>query len=227
MSYLKFSLNFYLRSSCLGTVKVFINLFCFSNEFFVDTMPLSRDFYERDTATVARELLGNVLLNASEEGSTSGRIVETEAYYGVEDPASRASAKKTKINEIMWDRGGLALVYMVHANWLFNVTTENKGTPGAVLIRALKPLEGIDLMRERRRRTKIRELTSGPGKLTQALGISKEVHKRDLTVPGSVSVLDSKEGSPFEIESSHRIGVTSDLERKLRFFVSGSNFVSC
>lgn len=207
---------------------VFVNLFCFSNEFFdVDAMSLSKEFYERDTAKVARELLGKVLLCVSEEGKTSGEIVETEAYYGVKDPASRASTKKTKVNEIMWDQGGLALVYMVHANWLFNVTTESKGIPGAVLIRALEPLEGIGLMRKRRGRTKLRELTSGPGKLTQALGISKEVHEMDITASENVSILDLEGDNVFEIESSHRIGVTSDLERKLRFFVSESKFISC
>ena len=92
---------------------------------------LPKSFYERDTAEVARELLGKVLVHRAREGTTRGKIVETEAYYGKNDPASRASRKRTKLNWLMWERGGLAFVYMVHANWLFNVTTEREGVPGA------------------------------------------------------------------------------------------------
>ncbi len=188
--------------------------------------PLPRDFYERDTATVARELLGKVFIHRTSEGLTSGKIVEVEAYFGRGDPASRASRKRTRLNEIMWWCGGLAFVYMVHANWLFNVTTEREGVPGAVLVRALEPLEGIKIMRERRGVSSERELTSGPGKLTSAMGITQKNHGLDLT--NSKSELTIIEGRPkeFKIESSHRIGVSSDLKRKLRFFVRGNPFVS-
>ncbi len=186
---------------------------------------LPRSFYERDTAEVARELLGRVLVNRSLEGNTSGRIVETEAYFGKGDPASRASRKRTRLNEIMWWKGGLAFVYMVHANWMFNVTTELEGTPGAVLIRALEPLEGLELMRRRRGVERDREFTSGPGKLTRALGITKEHHGLDLTSPKGLVIL---KGEPrgFEVATSHRIGVTADLERELRFYISDNSFVS-
>ena len=91
---------------------------------------LPRSFYERDTAKVARELLGKIIVHRAREGTTSGKIVETEAYYGSGDPASRASRKRTKLNWLMWEKGGLAFVYMIHARWMFNVTTEREGVPG-------------------------------------------------------------------------------------------------
>lgn len=192
----------------------------------VNMYPLSRDFYERGTAKVARELLGKVFIHRTSEGLMSGKIVEVEAYFGKGDPASRASRKRTRLNEIMWWRGGLAFVFMVHANWLFNVTTEREGVPGAVLVRALEPLEGVKLMRERRGVSSERELTSGPGKLTRAMGITREHHGLELT--NSKSELTIIEGGPkqFKIGSSHRIGVSADLKRKLRFFVRGNPFVS-
>lgn len=192
----------------------------------VDMRPIPRAFYERDTATVARELLGKVLVHRASEGLTSGKIVEVEAYYGKGDPASRASRKRTRLNEIMWWHGGLAFVYMVHANWLFNVTTEREGVPGAVLIRALEPVTGVKLMHGRRRVSSERGLTSGPGRLTQAMGITHEHHELDLADVRSELVIVEGKVECFEVASSHRIGVSSDLERELRFYIRGNPFVS-
>ncbi len=187
---------------------------------------LLQSFYERDTATVARELLGKVLVHRSSEGPTSGKIVEVEAYYGKGDPASRASRRRTRLNELMWGRGGLAFVYMVHAVWLFNVTTEREEVPGAVLIRALEPVAGVGLMHRRRRVSNERELTSGPGKLTRAMGITREHHGLDLTDARSELIIVEGKAERFEIASSHRIGVSKDLERELRFCIRGNPFVS-
>lgn len=187
---------------------------------------LPRSFYERDTSEVARALLGKILVHRGQEGLTSGKIVETEAYYGEGDPASRASRGKTKMNEIMWGPAGRAFVYVVHARWLFNVTTEREGVPGAVLIRALEPLEGIELMEKRRGTELKRETTSGPGKLTQAMAITEAHHGLDLTDPDSKLKIVEGEPQNFSIASSHRIGVSADLERKLRFYIEGNPFVS-
>jgi len=187
---------------------------------------LSRDFYERGTSDVALTLLGKILVHRGHEGLTRGKIVEVEAYYGKGDPASRASRGKTKMNEIMWGPAGRAFVYMVHAQWLFNVTTEREGVPGAVLIRALEPREGIKLMRERRRVMEERELTSGPGRLTRAMGITREHHGLDLTDPKSEIIITEGKFERSKIASSHRIGVSADLEEELRFYVDGNPFVS-
>lgn len=192
----------------------------------VGMRPIPRAFYERDTATVARELLGKVLVHRASEGPTSGKIVEVEAYYGKGDPASRASRKRTRLNEIMWWHGGLAFVYMVHGRWLFNVTTEREGVPGAVLIRGLEPITGVELMHRRRRVSVERELTSGPGRLTQAMGITREHHGLDLTHTRSELVIVDDKMERFEVESSHRIGVSKDLKRELRFYIRGNPFVS-
>lgn len=166
-----------------------------------------------------------MLVSHSRGGSAGGKIVETEAYLGRGDPASRASRKRTRLNEIMWREGGLAFVYMVHGNWMFNVTTEPEGTPGAVLIRALEPIEGLELMRRRRGVQGERELTSGPGKLTRALGITKEHHGLDLTGSKKLTIIGDEHGR-FEIATSHRIGVKVDLEQELRFYIRGNPFVS-
>ncbi len=192
----------------------------------VDMHPFPRAFYERDTATVAREVLGKVLVHRTSEGLTRGKIVEVEAYYKKGDPASRASRRRTRLNEIMWWHGGLAFVYMVHANWLFNVTTEREGVPGAVLIRALEPVTGVKLMHRRRRVSNERELTSGPGKLTRAMGITREHHGLDLTNARSELIIVEGKVERFEVASSHRIGVSADLERKLRFYISSNPHVS-
>jgi DNA-3-methyladenine glycosylase len=190
------------------------------------TKVLSRSFYERDTSEVARALLGKSLVRRGHEGLTSGKIVETEAYYGKGDPASRASRGKTKMNEIMWGPASRAFVYMVHAQWLFNVTTEREGVPGAVLIRALEPLDGVELMQKRRGMEFERDLTSGPGKLTKAMAITKAHHGLDLTNPnGELMIIEGKPQN-LSIVSSHRIGVSADLERKLRFYIEGNPFVS-
>lgn len=187
---------------------------------------LPRSFYERDTAEVARALLGKILVHRAREGRTSGEIVETEAYYGEGDPASRASRGRTKMNEIMWGQAGRAFVYMVHARWLFNVVAEREGVPGAVLVRALEPREGIDLMRRRRRTSNELELTSGPGKLTRAMGITRGHHGLDLTDDKSELVIVEGEPRQFSIASSHRVGVSADLVRELRFYIEGNPFVS-
>ena len=187
---------------------------------------LPRSFYERDTSEVARALLGKILVHRDQEGLTSGKIVETEAYYGGDDPASRASRGRTKMNEIMWGPAGKAFVYMIHARDLFNVTTERENVPGAVLIRALAPLKGIELMRRRRRVLDEFKLTSGPGKLTQAMGITRRHHGLDLTDPKSKLIIVEGERHNFSISSSHRIGVSADLGRRLRFYIEGNPFVS-
>jgi DNA-3-methyladenine glycosylase len=188
--------------------------------------PLPRSFYERNPAIVAKELLGKVLIHRSRKGTTSGAIVETEAYFGKGDPASRASRKRTKLNEIMWGRGGLAFMYMIHARWMFNVTAEREGIPGAALIRALEPIEGVELMKQRRKSNEELTLTSGPGRLTQALGLTYEHHGLDLTDANGKLLVIRRKTEPFEIARSHRIGVSADLRQRLRFYIKGNPHVS-
>lgn len=182
-------------------------------------------FYERDTATVARELLGKRLVRILGSDSLEGVVVETEAYFGMDDPASRAFHGKKNYNSLMWGEPGRVFIYNVHRYWMFNVVAHEPGETGAVLIRALEPTAGVEAMLENRPVEDVRELTSGPGKLTLALGIDKDIHGASVTDPdGEIRILASEPVS--EVGTSRRIGVTRDLDRDLRFFLKGNLFVS-
>jgi DNA-3-methyladenine glycosylase len=188
--------------------------------------PLPKSFYERDPATVAKELLGKTLVRRLNHQTLSGKIVETEAYYGVNDPASKAYKGRKIFNELMFLDVGKAFIYMVHGNWLLNIVAHPKGGVGAILIRAVEPLHGIEIMMKNRRAADIHALTSGPGRLTKALKITKEHNGLDVTKPASeIAIFEGPEES-FEICTSHRIGVKMDLPRELRFYIKGNRFVS-
>lgn len=145
-------------------------------------MTLPRKFYERSTLTVARELLGAKLIHISNGKKLVGAIVETEAYIGEDDLACHAKAGRTKRTDPMYGEAGHAYIYFTYGNhWMLNAVTERENYPAAVLIRAIAPLEGVDLMMERRHGRD----TFGPGKLTQALGITLSQNYADLTEPTS------------------------------------------
>jgi DNA-3-methyladenine glycosylase len=143
---------------------------------------LPRSFYERETVQVARDLLDKVISHRTQDGITSGTIVETEAYLDRRDPGSHASTRMTPRNSVMFGEAGIAYVYFTYGmHYCFNAVAKPPGRAGAVLIRAIEPLEGLEIMRSRRCREDIRELASGPAKLTQALGIGREHNGLDLT----------------------------------------------
>src|SRR5918997_6177227 len=167
---------------------------------------LIRPFYERPTIDVARDLLGQVVVSGGPEGCTAGRIVETEAYLGPDDPASHAARLRHGRVEAMWGEPGIAYVYRsygIHA--MLNVVTEPLGETGAVLIRALEPTIGIDVMRARRGIDDDRLLCSGPGKLCQALGIGLDLHGTDLVTSETLWI---SPGEPArDISTSGRVGI--------------------
>ncbi len=186
-------------------------------------MILPKKFYARDAETVARELLGKLLVREIGNKKLVGKIVETEAYYGLNDPASRAFGGKKNMNSVMWHNAGTIFVYMVHNNWLLNVVTGKKDDPQAVLIRAVEPIEGIEIMKKNRGRED--NLTNGPGKLTKAFKIDKSFNKKKIYKKETkLYILGNKE--KFEIGTSNRIGVSRDLEKHLRFFIRGNKYVS-
>jgi len=187
---------------------------------------LKQNFYERYPTRVARDLLGKILVRNLNGETLRARIVETEAYFGLNDPASRAHMGKKPYNQLMFLESGKTFIYMVHANWLLNVVAHSKGGVGGVLIRAVEPLQGIEIMLKSRSVTDIRELTNGPGKLSQALDITKDLNGIDVTKTNSKLVVMEDQKIIFDIGSSHRIGVKSDLRQKLRFFNKGNKFVS-
>jgi len=184
-----------------------------------------RGFYERDPALVARELLGKLLILESRGGFLGGVIVETEAYYGLEDPASRAYRGMKDYNRLMWGEPGRVFIYNVHRYWMLNIVSHEAGGVGAVLIRALEPTHGVAIMMKNRPVEDDRQLTSGPGKLTVALDVDRRLMEADVTRPDSeIRVLDRK--ADFEVGTSNRIGVRLDLEEELRFYVMGNGYVS-
>lgn len=183
-------------------------------------MPLPKKFFNRDAALVAKDLLGCIIVKR--EDGIKGKIVETEAYYGLSDPASRAR----KGAKIMWGEAGIAFIYMVHGNWLFNIITMPKGEASGILIRAVEPLEGIELMKKRRGINDIKNLTSGPGKFTKAFGIDKRYNGIKIYRRDSPIYIERKRENKFEIVESYRIGVKEDLPIPLRFYIKGNKFVS-
>lgn len=188
--------------------------------------PLKRDFYSRDPSLVAEELLGKIIVRRTDEEDLSGMIVETEAYYGDEDPASRAYRGRKNYNRPMFEEPGRLFIYMVHTHWLLNIVAHTEGEVGAVLIRAIEPLDGVETMMRNRGMNDLRSLTDGPGKLTRALGVTKELHGRDITDPDCELTVKQGKNGDYEIGTSHRIGVTEDLPQELRFFIEGNRFVS-
>lgn len=186
---------------------------------------LQRNFYERDTKTVAREILGNVLVHHSSKGIMRGIIVETEAYFGMGDAASHASRGMTKRNSIMFGEPGVAYVYLNYGmHYLLNVVAEEKGTAGAVLIRALEPLDGKELMMKNRKVASARELANGPGKLTKAMQLDLSFNGREIT-GGSLYVAEGPL-SGFSIRAASRIGISVAQDALLRYYIEGNRFVS-
>jgi DNA-3-methyladenine glycosylase len=187
---------------------------------------LPKDFYEKDPALVAQKLLGKILARRLNNEILSGKIVETEAYYGENDPASKAYKGRKTFNQLMFSEAGKTFIYMVHANWLLNIIAHPKGDVGAVLIRAIEPTQGVETMLENRNVKDLRDLTSGPGKLTKALAITKDLNGTNITKRDSELAVFENKKENFEVGSSHRIGVKKDLPQELRFFVKGNKFVS-
>lgn len=190
-------------------------------------MVLKRSFYARPTLDVARDLIGKVLVHHTRSGMTSGVIVEVEAYIGETDPACHAAPGPTARNAPLYGRPGFAYVYLNYGiHYLVNAVTEPKGSPAAVLIRALEPKDGIALMRRRRRAAHVAvpDLCRGPGNLTRALGITLRQNRFDLT-RGPLRIEDQRE-RPRPLAWSRRIGINVGVEQEWRVSATDSPSVS-
>ncbi len=188
-------------------------------------MFLPVDFYARDTAAVAQALLGRVLVRRLQGTITRSRIVETEAYFEHGDPASHAASGRTRRNQVMFGPAGRAYVYFNYGiHYLLNFVTEAEGTAGAVLIRALEPLTGVDLLMKNRPVDKVVNLTSGPAKLTQALGIDSTHNGRPLD--SAELGVEEREDNRFNVISATRIGISAGQSLEYRYYIAGNRFVS-
>jgi DNA-3-methyladenine glycosylase len=178
-----------------------------------------------DTAQLARFLIGKTLGHETTEGRTSGRIVETEAYV-VGDAAGHAYVGETARNRSLFLERGHAYVYLSYGvHWCFNVSAETARVGAGVLVRALEPLEGIELMQARRGTLRLVDLARGPGRLAAALGIDRRVDAADLCGGGALW-LGSAHRPVGTIGRSVRIGITKEVQRRLRFYERGNAFVS-
>jgi DNA-3-methyladenine glycosylase len=149
-------------------------------------------FYRRDPAVVAKDMLGKTLVRKLGRGRLTARIVETEAYYGKRDPASRAFSGSPKyVVELMRSKVGRALIYMVHNSWLLNVSAHSSGRYGAVLIRGAEPMSGIKIMKSNRKMEELKDLTTGPGKLTRAMRIDKSLNGVSVTKDGQLWIAEA------------------------------------
>ena len=193
---------------------------------------LPREFYTRsDVLKVARDLLGKKLVVPAKNGErVSGIIVETEAYRGPEDRASHAwNGRRTNRTETMYGIGGTAYVYFVYGMYhQFNVVTNIENVPHAILIRALEPVEGLEIIRRRRPGRSERELTSGPGRLCLAMGIDRQLDKADL-LGKRVWIEEGVSVTPRKIARGPRVGIDYAeewIEKPWRFWIRGNRFVS-
>jgi DNA-3-methyladenine glycosylase len=183
---------------------------------------MNREFFDRSVHEVARDLIGSRLA----VGETAGIIVETEAYEA-SDPACHAYIGRTTRNQVLFGPPGYAYVYLSYGiHSLLNFVTEPEGTASAVLIRALEPTDGIDLMRARRGRDDVEGLSSGPGKLTEALGVDLALNGADLFAPPFELAEPAGEWAAAEVATGPRIGITKAAELPWRYCVSGSRYVS-
>ncbi len=193
--------------------------------------PLPRSFYARDVLEVARGCIGAVLVHEGPEGIVSGRIVEAEAYRGPEDrPAHSFGGRRTPRTEVMFGAPGHAYVFFVYGmHWHVNLVTGALGEPQAVLLRAVEPLQGVELMARRRRMDAgRRELTNGPGKLCQAFGIDRALYGADLCRAPLYLAAPARGSRAPRIATSPRIGVDYAgewRERPWRFFDADSPYV--
>lgn len=198
---------------------------------------LDREFYDRDSVVVAKELLGKVLVREIEGQRVSARIVEAEAYMGVIDKAAHSyGGKRTPRVEVMYGEPGFSYIYMIYGMYhCFNIVTNKRGTPQAVLIRAVEPLKGIEWMANKRfgkpyeqlTKSQRRGLTSGPGRLCGALSLDRSFNGVDLC--GNELYVEEGRNEEFEIVETKRVGIDYAEEAKdylWRFYVEGNEYVS-
>lgn len=186
---------------------------------------LTKSFYVRDARKVAKDLLGKHIVIKNPDGDLITKIVETEAYLA-DEPSCHAFRGKTERNKVMFEDGGRVYVYFTYGNhWLLNFVTGKAGNGEAVLIRAVEPVKKVERMVDNRPKAKkVIDLTNGPGKLAQALGIDKSFYGFDLT--GDKIFVEKGSGERLEIVTTTRIGINCAQELPYRYYIKGNKYVS-
>jgi len=201
----------------------------------IPNTPIDADFCSRDPRDVGPDLLGKLLVRREGRKVRAGRIVELEAYLGIDDPAAHAYRGPTKRVAVLFGPAGHAYVYFIYGfHYCLNISCEPDGKAGSVLIRALEPVAGLDLMYAARelepkhgRVTELRLLTSGPGRLAEAFSITRERDNgKDVTSRRSDLQIVDDGFKPQQIVNTVRIGITKAAEEKLRYIIAGNPFVS-
>lgn len=191
-------------------------------------MKLTHAFYEQSTLDVAKQLLGKYLVRKHADGKAIGRIVETEAYVGPQDLACHASKGRTARTEVMFGPAGRAYVYFIYGFYnMLNLVTESRDYPAAVLIRAVEPVAGVELMKARRKSNVLHNLASGPGKLCQAFAVDRTLNGANLN--GTILYVEDRGDPAPRFRATPRVGVDYAgkwKDKPFRFLVRGSDFVS-
>lgn len=194
----------------------------------MEALRLSRAFYERPTVEVARQLLGKYLVRIDAAGVRAGMILETEAYVGPDDKASHASRGRTPRTALMFGPAGFAYVYLIYGmHHCLNIVTERENYPAAVLIRAVEPSEGLELMQKQRSTLDVRRLTNGPGKLCQAFGIDRRLNGLDIC--GEALFIEARGTNLVDMVVTARVGVDYAgpwKDKPWRFYIAGHPGVS-
>lgn len=186
---------------------------------------LPRSFYNRPTLEVARDLLGKHIVFDSPKGKLEAVLVEVEAYIGEDDPACHAAPGPTNRNLVMYGKPGVSYVYFIYGmHYCFNIVTERKGFPAAVLVRAAEPLERLEIMKQNSPRSRVSSILSGPGKFCRGLGLTVAHSGVDLT--GDMIYLCDATKPEAEIVVTRRIGINKGIDSPYRFYLKGSNAVS-
>lgn len=186
----------------------------------------SREFFLRNPHKVATDVLGNELIYEDDFGRRSGKITEVEVYEAYTDEAAHSFSGKTIRNEALFLEGGHIYLHKIHTHICMDIVLSEKNVPNSVLIRSLEPIEGIEFMRKARNQTNIKNLTTGPGKLTKALGVNMTDNKIDLCSVNSHITLKKNTLRSSQIFRTTRIGISKDKGKLNRYYVKDSEFIS-
>jgi DNA-3-methyladenine glycosylase len=188
--------------------------------------PLPRSFYQQSTLSVASALLGKYLYRKWRNSYIVGKIVETEAYIGEDDPACHAARGKTRRNAIMYGPPGFTYIYFIYGMYFcLNVVTESEGFPAAVLIRAVEPIDGIEQMKKFRKIEDVQNLSNGPGKLCQAFHLDRKQNGMDLCGM-ELFITHGEEIAGTSVVRSKRVGIKVGVDHLWRFFIKNNSYVS-